>query len=502
MHMKIIKNDKWHINPNVYIGSSIIIWGLILFSLIFQSTASDTYSKAFKFTTTNFGWLYILAMAVIFFFCLYLLMSRYGDIKLGDDDDKPDFHFLSWISMLFSAGMGIGLLFFGVAEPVTHLSGATPLFQSLEQAEAIAMTVTFFHWGINAWAMYALIGLALAYSAFRKKRKLSIRYCLTPLFGKKVEGRFGDFIDIVAVVGTLFGVSTSLGLGVIQINSGLNYLFGMPKEAWIQVVMIAIITLVATVSVVSGVDKGIKRLSEANILIAIVLLLFVFFSGETIQLLNLFVENLGGYFQFLPRNTFLSGAREGNSWMRDWTIFYWGWWISWSPFVGMFIARISKGRTIKEFVAAILFIPTTFTFFWMTVFGESAFKIIRNDGGALQAAIKEDVAQSLFLFLENLPFSEITCFLAVIVIFSFFVTSSDSGSFVIDMITAGGHPNPPTHQKVYWAAMEGIVAAVLLLVGGLKALQTAAINAALPFALILILIIFSLIKELSQEPKK
>jgi choline/glycine/proline betaine transport protein len=249
------------------------------------------------------------------------------------------------------------------------------------------------------------------------------------------------------------------------------------------------------------VDKGIKRLSEINIIVAILLLLFVFFSGPTVNLLNLFIENIGGYFQFLPRNTFETGARGGNPWMRDWTIFYWGWWISWSPFVGMFIARISRGRTIKEFVAAILFIPTTFTFFWMTVFGESAFKIIRNDGGALKTAINEDVAQSLFLFLENLPMSQLTCFLGVLVIFSFFVTSSDSGSFVIDMITAGGHPNPPTHQKVYWAAMEGIVAAVLLLVGGLKALQTAAINAALPFSLILILIVFSLLKELGQEAK-
>ncbi len=499
--MKIFKNNKWHINPNVYIGSSLIIWGLIIFSLLFKNSATSIFTGAFQFTTKNFGWLYIGAMGIYLFFCLYLMVSRHGDIVLGDDGEKPQYSFLSWMAMLFSAGMGIGLLFYGVAEPVMHLSGATPLYQTLDQAEATAMSVTFFHWGLNAWAVYILIGLALAYSAYRKKRKLSIRYCLTPIFGNRVEGKIGDLIDIVAVVGTLFGVSTSLGLGVIQINSGLNYLFDLPKETWIQVLMIAFITLVATISVVSGVDKGIKRLSEINIMVAILLLLFVFFSGPTVNLLNLFIENIGGYFQFLPRNTFETGARGGNPWMRDWTIFYWGWWISWSPFVGMFIARISRGRTIKEFVAAILFIPTTFTFFWMTVFGESAFKIIRNDGGALKTAINEDVAQSLFLFLENLPMSQLTCFLGVLVIFSFFVTSSDSGSFVIDMITAGGHPNPPTHQKVYWAAMEGIVAAVLLLVGGLKALQTAAINAALPFSLILILIVFSLLKELGQEAK-
>jgi len=341
--------------------------------------------------------------------------------------------------------------------------------------------------------------LSLAYSSFRKGRKLSIRYCLTPIFGDKVEGLLGDVIDILAVVGTLFGVATSLGLGVQQINAGLHYLFQVEISTTVQVLLIAGITLVASISVVSGVDKGIKVLSQINIVCAIALLLFVLFSGSFLEILNQYIENIGNYLTQFPGNSLITGARSGSDWMGSWTIYYWGWWISWSPFVGMFIARISRGRTIREFIAGVLFVPTLFTFLWMTVFGETAFSIIRDKGDGLLTAINSNVSTSIFVFLEHLPLSSITAMLAIFVVFSFFVTSSDSGSLVIDMITAGGDLNPPVHQKIYWAIMEGTVAAILLVVGGLKALQTMAVNAALPFIIILILITVSLLKELKQE---
>lgn len=494
--------SKLKLQPAVFIGSSVLIWSFALFSIFFNHRANLIFRGINDIITEHFSWWYIGLVALMLFFCVILGVGQLGNIKLGKDDDEPDFHFLSWISMLFSAGMGIGLLFYGVAEPVLHYLEAPDSPGARFGEAGHALKVTFFHWGFHAWAIYITVGLTLAYFTFRKGYPLSIRYTLKPLLGRHVEGPIGYAIDIMAVLGTLFGVATSLGLGVMQINSGLNHLFGIPVSTALQVGLIAFITLLATISVVTGVSKGIRILSEFNIIAAVSLLVFVFIFSPTSNLLDLFVQNIGVYLQGLPNVTFHTAARKDSEWMSAWTLFYWGWWIAWAPFVGMFIARISKGRTIREFIVAVLFVPTVFTFLWFTVFGESAIGIINDGGVHLADAVQNNVPVALFVFLQELPFSSISSIIALIVVFTFFITSSDSGSFVIDMITSGGSHNPPTIQKVYWAVMEGIIAAVLLVAGGLGALQMAAINAALPFSLVIVLMMISLVKSLNQDGKE
>jgi choline/glycine/proline betaine transport protein len=371
------------------------------------------------------------------------------------------------------------------------------------------MATTFLHWGLHAWAIYALVGLSLAYFAFNEKQAFSIRAVFAPLLGERIHGPWGHAIDILATVATLFGVATSLGLGVSQINAGLNYLFGIAETTSVQIILIVVITCMATLSVVAGLDRGIKRLSEINMVSAGLLLLFVLFSGPTIYILNGFVENTGDYLDRFFYLAFWNETYTGGSWQNGWTVFYWGWWIAWSPFVGMFIARISKGRTIREFVAGVLLVPTVITFFWLSVFGNSAMFIELVSDGHIASAVNENLTQSLFVFFNQLSstvnghlpalLGTIISFLAILVIVTFFVTSSDSGSLVIDMITAGGKTNPPVVQRIFWASTEGIVAAILLVAGGLTALQTAAIATGLPFAIVLLLMIFSLYRALSQH---
>lgn len=501
--MNFFKNLRWEIHPPVYWTSSIIIWALVLLSVFFHKRMGTFFNQLNAFITDSFSWLYIGGVALLLLFCILLLIGPYGDVKIGPDNEPPAFKFTSWMAMLFSAGMGIGLLFYGVAEPVTHFANPPEGRRLLGATLASnAMTLTYFHWGFHAWSIYVVVGLSLALSHFRYGRPLSIRYTLYPLFGKKVEGRVGDVIDIIAVVGTLFGIATSLGLGVSQVNSGLSHVFGIPNNANVQVILIGVITAFATISVVTGVNKGIRILSEFNIIMALLLMLFVFVFGPTVAILDKYVQNLGVYLQNISRLTFHTAARNESEWMGSWTLFYWGWWIAWSPFVGMFIARISKGRTVREFVGGVLFIPVLMTFFWMTVFGETAISLINAGNTHLLEMVDDNVAVALFVFLENFPFSSLTSVLAIIVIISFFVTSSDSGSFVMDMITAGGKPNPPVHQKVYWAVLEGLVAAALLYGGGLLALQTAAINAALFFIFVILLMVISLRRELEAERKR
>lgn len=493
----MLKNLK--IQPTVFFGSSFLIWLFVLFSVFFNSRANDLFNDINQMITRYFSWWYIALVAGMLIFCLILMVSSHGNIKLGRDDDEPDFSYPSWLAMLFSAGMGIGLLFYGVAEPLLHLMD-TPDTPGARFGEAShAMKVTFFHWGFHAWSIYIVVGLTLAHTTFRLGLPLSIRYSLKPLLGRQVEGPLGYLVDIMAVLGTIFGVATSLGFGVMQINAGLEHLWAFPNNATTQASLITFITLVATISVVTGVNRGIRLLSEFNILVAILLLIFVFIVSPRVGLLDLYVQNIGVYLQDLPNVTFFTAARRDSEWMPSWTLFYWGWWIAWAPFVGMFIARISKGRTIREFIVAVLFVPTMFTFFWFTVFGETAISLYRNGFTHLGEMVRTNTPVALFIFLEQLPLSFYTSVLAVLVIFTFFITSSDSGSFVIDMITSGGAHNPPTAQKVYWAFMEGIIAAVLLLAGGLRALQTAAINAALPFSIVVLLMMISLIKALNQK---
>lgn len=426
------------------------------------------------------------------------MFSQYGNIRLGGDDAEPDFSTLSWFSMLFSAGIGIGLLFYGVAEPMFHYLYRPIPSDSPAEAARVAMQFTFMHWGLQPWAIYALVSLALAFFSFNKNQPLSIRSIFYPLLGDRIYGLWGNVIDILATVATLFGVATSLGYGVQQINAGLNHLFGLEQSAVVQLVLIAGITAIATVSVVKGLDAGIRKLSELNIWLAALLLLFVFVCGPTLFILNGFLENIGAYLQDLPRLSTWNETLENTHWQNGWTVFYWAWWVSWSPFVGMFIARISRGRTIREFLMGVLTVPTLVTFLWLTVFGNSAIYLELFKDLNFAEKVTADIPLSLFLLLENLPLAQVTPILGVLVIISFFVTSSDSGSMVIDIITAGGNPDPPVPQRLFWAILEGVVAGALLLSGGLQALQSAVVATGLPFGVVLIILCFSLKKGLNE----
>ncbi len=497
--MSLHKKLNLDVNPYIFFISIGVILLFLFFGVTFPARAEVIFGMVQDYIATQFGWLYILSMSMFVIFVVYLFFSRFGKIKLGPDDSEPDYSYMSWFTMLFSAGMGIGLVFFSVAEPVFHyLAPPTMDGESLEAAKE-AMKLTFFHWGFHPWAMYIIVGMSLAYFSFRKGLPLSIRSAFYPLLGERIYGWMGNTIDILAIFGTMFGVATSLGLGVMQVNAGLAYLFGIAVSTNIQILLIAGITAVATISVVLGLDKGIRVLSNFNMTVAIGLVIFVFIFGPTIYLLNATVENTGNYLQNLIQSSFWTATFDGEEvegWLGGWTLFYWGWWISWSPFVGMFIARISRGRTIQEFIAGVLLVPTAFTFIWLTVFGNTALSMeLYGEGGIAGLATE----QMLFAMLDGLPIATISSVAATLVIITFFVTSSDSGSLVIDMLASGGNPNPPVGQRVFWALSEGAVAAVLLLAGGLGALQAAAISTGLPFTVILILMCYSLYKGLSQE---
>ncbi len=493
-----------NINPPVFFGSAALILGAVFLGSVFTEEAQIVLPAVLTGISRNFGWFYVLSVAVFLVFAIYLAASRMGSIRLGPDDSRPDYSAVSWFAMLFSAGMGIGLLFFGVAEPITHYAtpptgeGGTPA------AAREAMVTTFFHWGIHAWAIYIVMGLSLAYFSFRRGLPLTVRSALYPLLGDRIYGPIGHLVDITAVLGTMFGVATSLGIGVMQVNAGLSFLLDVPVNVFVQVLLIAAITGAATLSVVSGLDSGVKRLSELNIVFAALLMLFVLIAGPTGFLFNAFAQNIGGYLASVTDQTFRLYAYEPNSWINDWTLFYWGWWISWSPFVGMFIARISRGRTIREFILGVMFVPTGVTFVWLTVFGNTALFAQLNGVVDLADIINAqgNLPVALFAMLETLPWSTISASIAVILVITFFVTSSDSGSLVIDMITSGGNPEPPVWQRVFWAVTEGAVAAVLLVVGGragLDALRAASIATALPFTLVLLFICWGLYRGLRSE---
>ncbi len=508
-----IKNNKviLDFNPWVFAISALLILGFVMASLIFLTELSSTFSDLQAWIANKAGWFFVLATNLILGFTLYLIFSRFADIRLGGSDAKPEFSRMGWFAMLFSAGMGIGLLFYSVAEPMYHL--LTPPHGAKAGTVAAAedaMKTTFLHWGLHAWAIYALVGLTLAYFAFNKNQPLSIRSVFYPLLGDRINGGWGHAIDILASVATLFGVATSLGLGASQVNAGLSHLFDIPESNFVRILIISGITAIATASVVAGLDKGVKRLSEFNMLAALSLLLFVLFVGPTLFILNGFVENIGQYLDDFFYLGFWNETYSGGSWQNSWTVFYWGWWVAWSPFVGMFIARISRGRTIREFVSGVLLVPTLMTFAWLSVFGDSALYIELFGGGGMAEAVSQNIPRSLFFFLDKLPAAAghtgfpvwlITAagLLATLVIITFFVTSSDSGSLVIDMITAGGNPNPPVAQRIFWAVTEGLVAAALLIGGGLSALQTAAIATGLPFTILLLLMIFSLYRGLASD---
>ncbi|MGM0419327.1 MAG: BCCT family transporter [Thermodesulfobacteriota bacterium] len=489
---------KYDIHPWVFFaGGGIIILGVIL-TLIAGEAANDVFSSIQGWIANYTGWFFTFVMNAVLVFCIFLLFTEFAEYRIGGEDAEPEFSTIGWFAMLFSAGMGIGILFYGVAEPMFHYVANPFTEPGTPEAAKAAMEITFLHWGLHPWGIYAMVGLALAFFGFSEGLPLSIRNIFYPLLGNKIYGWVGNLIDILATVATLYGVATSLGLGVQQVNAGLSHLFDIPQSSTVQVMLIAGITAIATWSVVRGLDGGIKVLSQINLFFAAALVLFVFILGPTMFILNGFMENVGNYIQNFASLTTWNETYTGSDWQNGWTIFYWGWWIAWSPFVGMFIARVSYGRTIKEYILGVLFIPPVVTFFWMTVFGNSAIFIEMLGQGGIAKSVQENIPVSLFVFLESFPFSLVTSLIAVIVIIAFFVTSSDSGSMVIDIITAGGNPDPPRPQRLFWAIMEGLVASALLLGGGLVALQTAAIITGLPFAAIVLLMCWAIYKGLDN----
>ncbi len=485
------------INPPVFFISAALILAFCLYGAVFTAHAEQLFSAVQGYLTASFGWLYMSSVAVFLVFVIGLALSSYGVVKLGPDDSEPDYSYLTWFAMLFSAGMGIGLMFFGVAEPVMHFLAPPDGQGGTVEAARQSMVTTFFHWGIHAWAIYIVTGLALAYFSFRHGLPLTIRSALYPLLGERIYGPIGHAVDIFAVLGTMFGVATSLGLGVMQVNAGIDYLFGTGISTTIQIVLIIVITLLATGSVITGLDKGIRRISELNLLLAMLLLVFVLFTGPTVFLLNAVFQNLGAYVSSIVENTFKLYAYEPNDWISSWTLFYWGWWISWSPFVGMFIARVSRGRSIREFVCGVLLVPSGFTFLWLTVFGDTALNAaLLDEGSVIIGMVQNNLPVALFALLDELPWSVLMSLIATVLVVTFFVTSSDSGSLVIDMLTSGGRHDTAVWQRIFWAFSEGVVAAVLLLAGGLKALQTAAIASALPFAVVMLFMCYGLLRGL------
>ncbi|MAM19189.1 MAG: choline transporter [Gramella sp.] len=508
MAEKITRSDEkksifgLEVNGPVFFTSAIIIVASIVLTLVFKESAESFFSDLQTGVANNADWFYILAVNVFLVFLIFLAFSRFGNLRIGGQKAKPEFKTLSWFAMLFSAGMGIGLLFFGVGEPVMHFNSPPMAEAGTAAAAEEAMNFTFLHWGLHPWAVYALVGLALSYFTYSRGLPLTIRSIFYPFLGDRIYGRTGDIIDIFAVLATLFGLATSLGFGVQQIASGLNHVFGLADGITTQILLIAGITLIATTSVVLGVDKGVKVLSEWNMRIAVVLLLLALVLGPTLFIFRSFIENTGSYlYNFLHLATW-SETFTGSSWQNDWTVFYWGWWIGWSPFVGMFIARISKGRTIREFILGVLLVPSLVTFFWMSAFGSAAIEQVMGGNDALTTAIDNDIATALFVFFQDYPLTTVINIVAVLLIAGFFITSSDSGSLVIDSLTSGGKIDAPVGQRIFWALTEGAVAATLLLGGGLQALQTATIVTGLPFAIILLIMCYSLYKGLREDLRK
>ncbi|MDT8450387.1 MAG: BCCT family transporter [Wenzhouxiangellaceae bacterium] len=485
--------------PTVFFGSAGLVVAFCIFGGAFTPTAAAVFKGVQGWIVDNFGWYYMLLTSALLVFALIVVFSPAGRIRLGEPDAEPDFSRLGWFAMLFAAGMGTGLVFWGVAEPLNHY--LEPHVAEPRSAAALtdAMKYSFFHWGLHPWAIYLVLAMSIAYFHFRIGLPLAPRSVLWPILGKRIYGLPGHLVDILCTVGTLLGVGTSLGLGAMQINAGLSMSTGLESSIFNQVVIIAAITAVATASVVSGVDRGIRRLSSLNLALAAILMAFVFLFGPTAYILETLVGGLGTYLQTLIGTSLETDYALDSDWKSNWTFFYWGWWISWSPFVGIFVARISKGRTVRELILAALLVPTLVTFFWMATFGGTALYLERFTELELAREAVNDVATSLHLLLSEMPLGSVTTVFATLVIAIFFITSSDSGSLVDDMVTSGGHPHPPVAQRLFWAISEGAVAATLLIVGGLAAIQQAAISMALPMSLLLVAACYAMVRAFMTD---
>lgn len=498
------RRGPWGMSPAVFWPAAAVVVVVAGVTIAFPAGAERVIGTIQRDVISGLGWYYVLLVALFVAFALWVGIGRWGDITLGKDDDEPEFGLGAWFSMLFAAGMGIGLVFWGAAEPLSHFASPKPGVTGtpVELAQT-AMAQSYLHWGIHAWAIYVVVGLALAYTIHRKGRPVSIRWALEPLLGSRVRGRLGDAVDVTAVVGTVFGVATSLGLGVLQISAGLEHMGLATPSVGVQIAIIVVITALATTSVVSGLDRGLKWLSNLNVSMAGVLLVAVLLLGSTLFLLREFVQSLGVYLSSVVSMTFnvsaYSGA-EGEAWQSVWTTFYWGWWISWAPFVGVFIARISKGRTVREFVGGVLLVPTLVTFLWFSVLGGSALYQELFGGGGLIPADGEVVPQdALFDLLGGLPGGVALSAGAIILIALFFITSSDSGSLVVAMLSSGGDPEPSIPLRVIWSVLGGVLAIALLVAGGLSALQTAAVLIAVPFSVVMLAMVVSTSRALHAE---
>lgn len=484
---------------NVLYISIILTLLFVIWGAVFPGNMDFVAGSALNFLTTNFGWLYLAAVFFILLFIIGIAFSPYGKIKLGKDDEEPEFSTTAWFAMLFTTGMGIGLVFWSIAEPMYHYM--SPPFGEAETAEAaeIAMRYTFFHWGLHPWAVFTLVGMALAYFQFRKGMPALISSVFHPILGDRIYGPIGQAIDILAVFATVFGLGTSLGLGTMQINTGLNLLYGIPDNNLVNILIIFVITTVFTLAAVMGIEKGIKFIANNTVRLAILIMLFLFIFGPTLQIINLLTNTIGDYLQNLVYMSLWTDPFIEGGWISGWTVFYWAWWIAWGPFVGQFIARISRGRTIREFIIGALIAPTIFSFIWLAIFGGTALNLDIIQGAGIGAAVTDNIASALFVTLGNFPLSSVTSFLAIILIAAFFITSADSGTFVVAMLTSGGSQEPSRKLKATWGILLGGVAAVLLVSGGLGALQTASIASAFPFMLVMLVMCYSMIKGLSQD---
>ncbi|WP_174734708.1 BCCT family transporter [Mesobacillus harenae] len=487
--------------------SAVIILLLVLFGAFAPDLFELAAGKAFDFTTYAFGWFYLLSVLLFVIFCLFLAFSKYGRIRLGGDDDRPEYSFFTWIGMLFSAGFGIGLVFWGIAEPMSHFF--TPPTVGTEamtnEAARTAMRYSFFHWGVSQWSVFTMVGLAIAYFQFRKKEDGLISTTLKPVIPKRIYGQpFKDTIDIIAVIATVMGVATSLGLGILQINGGLNAAFGIANSGTIQIVILLVMTALFIISSSTGIDKGIRYLSNLNLTLALLLMLFVFFTGPTVFILNSFTLGLGDYLSNFITMSLRLTPYAGGTWIRDWTIFYWAWAIAWSPFVGAFIARVSRGRTIKEFVIGVLMVPPLIALLWIAVFGGTALHFDLFSGTGIAQAVNQDVTSALFNTFDLLPFPLLTSLFSILLIFTFLITSADSATYILGVMTARGVINPSLVARIIWGILIGAIAGVLLVSSGLAGLQTASLVSALPFTIILFLMGAALLKLLSKEviPKK
>jgi betaine/carnitine transporter, BCCT family len=492
-------------NP-VFVFSALLVLLFVIGTLMFPETAKQAFDGSKSWSIDHFDWLFLVAGNIFVLFCLLLILLPTGSIRLGGVDAKPEFSTISWFAMLFAAGMGIGLMFWSVAEPAAYYTDwwGTPLnvAKGTPEAARLAMGATMFHWGLHPWAIYAVVGLSLAFFTYNKKLPLTIRSAFYPFIKDRSWGWFGHVIDVVAVMATIFGLATSLGFGAQQAAGGLHYLFDIPNTISTQIAIIIGVTSVATISVVRGLDGGVKLLSNLNMLLALMLLLFVIVMGPGLGIFSGVMHTTSDYLSnLLPLSNWI--GRDDQKFYHGWTVFYWAWWISWSPFVGMFIARVSKGRTVREFLVAVLLVPTFVTIIWMTTFGGTGLSQIQAHVGELSGGISQ-VSLALFQMLENLPLATISSFLGIVLVLVFFITSSDSGSLVIDSITAGGKLDAPVPQRVFWACMEGLIAGALLFGGGkdaLGALQAAAISVGLPFTLVLLAMCIALYMGLKHEQK-